>query len=113
MGSHAQICFPSAKLLIIFFKSKKSNGGALSSAQRHKPSQALKRRVLGGGRWAGWHSGIYFRSQFGRPWGAVKSSVDPGSRTAGLIRTRNLEIKYRKPTCRCPSTPGGLNLRRL
>ena len=105
---HAQIFFPSAKPLIIFFESKKSNGGALSSAQQYKPSQALRRRVLGRRRRAGWKSGIYFRSQFVRPRGAVKSSVDPGSRTAWLIRTRNREIKYRKPTACRLRTPRGI-----
>jgi hypothetical protein len=106
---HAQIFFPSAKPLIIFFESKKSNGGALSSAQQYKPSQALRRRVLGRRRRAGWKSGIYFGSQFVRPRGAVKSSVDPGSRTAWLIPTRNLEIKYRKPTLGRHRPRGGLN----
>jgi hypothetical protein len=109
---HAQIFFPSAKPLIIFFKSKKLNGGALSSAQQCKPSQALRRRVLGRSRGAGWNLRIYFRSQSRRTRGAVKSSVDPGSRTVGLIRTRNLEIEYRKPSTYRPGTSGGLGLKR-
>jgi hypothetical protein len=95
---HAQIFFPRAKPLIIFFKSKKSNGDALSSVQQCKASQALRRRVLIGRRWAHWNPRIYFHSQSERTRGAVKSSVGPRSRTAGLIRTRNLQIKYRKPT---------------
>jgi hypothetical protein len=94
-ASHAQIFFHSAKLLIIFFISKKSNGGALSTAQQCKPSQVLRRGVLGGRSWIGWNSRIYFRSQSGRTRAAVKSSVGPRSRTAWLR----------------PGTPGGLNLK--
>jgi len=111
-GPHAQIFFLSAKLLIIFFKSKKSNSGAVSSSLQCKPSQALRRRILGGRRWAGWNSRIYFRSQSARTLGAAKCSVGPRTRTAGLIRVQNLEIKYRKAT-RPRQPQGGLNLRRL
>jgi hypothetical protein len=99
--------------LIIFLKSKKSKAGALLSAQHCEPFQALRRSVLGEVRLAGWNLRIHFRSQSGQTGRGVKSSVDPSSGTAGLIRTQNLGIKYRKPTCRLHAPLGGLNLRRL
>jgi hypothetical protein len=113
-GPHAQIFFPGAKPLIIFFKSKKSNDEALLREPQCESLQALTRCVLGARRRDRWKSGIYFRSPSRWSRMGVRSSVDPGSRTAGLIRVQNREIKYRKPTRLAPMRPqGGLNLRRL
>jgi hypothetical protein len=106
---HAQIFFLSAGLLIIVFEIKQSNGGALSPARQCQSSQALRCRSLVARRWAGWNPRIYFRNQSGRTRGAAKSSASPRSGTAWLIRTQNLEIKYRKPTTRCHGIRGGFN----
>jgi hypothetical protein len=112
-ASHAQIFFLSAKLLIIFSEIKQSNGGALSPDRRCESLQALTCSVLGGGCVLDGYPRICFRSRFGQTRGAVKSSARSRSRTAWLIRSRNLEIRYRKPTTRRLRSPGGLNLWRL
>jgi hypothetical protein len=110
---HAQIFFRRGIPLIIFFKSKKSNGGALRRKPQRESFQALTRSVLGARRRARWKSGIYFRSPSRWTRRGVRASVDPGTRTAGLIPSQNLGIKYRKPTRHAGRPQGGLNLWRL
>src|SRR5579862_1115184 len=96
--------------MIIFFKSKKSNAAALLISRRCKPYQALTLSVGAGGRLFDRIAGICFQCPFGEDRGAVKTSVGSRSRTARLVRTQNLEIKYRKPTASGRATLGGLNL---
>jgi hypothetical protein len=66
---HAQIFFRRGIPLIIFFRSKKSNGGALSSALQCKPSQALKCGATGGGCVLNGLPRICFQRQFGQTGG--------------------------------------------
>jgi hypothetical protein len=66
---HAQIFFRRGIPLIIFFKSKKSNGGALSSALQCKPSRALKCGATGGGCVVNGLPRICFQRQFGQTGG--------------------------------------------
>jgi hypothetical protein len=112
-ASHAQIFFLSAELLIIFLEIKQSNGGALSPERQCKPLQAVTRGVPVGGCVLDRFPGICFQSLFGETRGAVKSSVSSRSGTAWLIRTQNLEIKYRKPTGRPLGPLGGIETLRL
>jgi hypothetical protein len=87
MGFHAQIFFLSAKPLIIFLKIKQSNGGALSSERRCKPSQALRDGVVAGESLLDGFPCICFQSQFGQAWGAVGGlnlwRLAAGNRAAG------------------------------
>jgi hypothetical protein len=100
--------FLSAKPLIIFFEIKQSNGGALSPERQCKPSQALTCGVPGCGCALDGFPRICFQGQFGQSRGAVKTSVSSRSRAAWLVPTRNLEIKYRKPTMGRHGTRGGI-----